>query len=119
SGASPKRVSSARKMNSFGWFFKLGFVQNYLKKKIDAKSDGPSDDKREKATMHIWGEISNGTESKELRLRTPNGYTLTADASAAITQKVIEGEVKMGYQTPSTAYGKDLILEMKDSVLID
>ncbi len=117
-GTSPKQIAQVRRMNKFSWFFKLGFVKNFLLKKVDKKSDGPSDEKREKATMHLWGQITDGASKKELRLKAPNGYTLTADASVTIAQKVIEGNLKEGYQTPSTAYGKDLILEMKGCEMV-
>jgi short subunit dehydrogenase-like uncharacterized protein len=29
-----------------------------------------------------------------------------------ITQKVLEGNLKPGYQTPASAYGEDLVLEL-------
>jgi hypothetical protein len=40
------------------------------------------------------------------------GYTLTAFASLIITQKILKGNIKPGYQTPAGCYGEDLVFEM-------
>jgi short subunit dehydrogenase-like uncharacterized protein len=48
----------------------------------------------------------------ESRLETPEGYTLTALSSLAIVEKVLAGQVRPGYQTPSSAYGPDWLLEL-------
>jgi short subunit dehydrogenase-like uncharacterized protein len=53
------------------------------------------------------------------RLRTQEGYTLTARMSLAIAQKICSGEHKPGFQTPSKAYGKDLILELPGAERFD
>jgi short subunit dehydrogenase-like uncharacterized protein len=45
-------------------------------------------------------------------LITPNGYSLTAEASLILVQKVMNGELKTGFQTPASAYGEDLVLEV-------
>jgi len=44
-------------------------------------------------------------------LRTPEGYTLTALAGVEIMQRILGGDLKPGFQTPSTAYGPDFILQ--------
>lgn len=111
-GTHPKQINKVRQMNNFGFLFRLGFVRNFMKKQIDKKPAGPNDEKREKSKTYMWGQVSNGTETKEARLITPNGYTLTAESAAKIAQKVMDDNFKPGYQTPSTAYGKALILEM-------
>jgi short subunit dehydrogenase-like uncharacterized protein len=46
------------------------------------------------------------------RLRTPEGYTLTADASLRILERVLGSNVKAGFQTPSRAYGADFVLSL-------
>jgi short subunit dehydrogenase-like uncharacterized protein len=44
------------------------------------------------------------------RLRTLEGYTLTALAALEITARVLGGVAPIGYHTPASAYGPDLIL---------
>jgi short subunit dehydrogenase-like uncharacterized protein len=51
-------------------------------------------------------------QSRTARLETPEGYTLTALTSLAIADKVLGGNAPSGFQTPASAYGADLILEI-------
>ena len=44
------------------------------------------------------------------RVRTPEGYTLTAMTSVDAAARVASGECKAGFQTPSLAFGADYIL---------
>jgi len=44
------------------------------------------------------------------RLRGPEGYTLTALTALAVVERVLTGDVKAGFQTPSRVYGADFIL---------
>lgn len=95
-------------------------AQAILKKRIDAAPAGPDDRAREKAINELWGE-ARGADGKTVvsRLRTPEGYTLTAKMALSIASKICAGEVTSGFQTPSTAYGKDLILELPGTERMD
>ncbi|MEQ9229965.1 MAG: saccharopine dehydrogenase NADP-binding domain-containing protein [Cyclobacteriaceae bacterium] len=116
-GTNPQQISQVRRANKLGWFLKLRPVKNFMKKQVDKKPDGPTDEKRLNSSTHLWGQVSNGSQSIEKRLVVPNGYTLTADTAVGIAQKVLENNFKSGFQTPSTAYGKDLILEFDQTSL--
>jgi short subunit dehydrogenase-like uncharacterized protein len=50
------------------------------------------------------------------RLRTPEGYSLTAKTAYDAARRVAAGEVKPGFQTPSLAFGADYILNF-DAVM--
>jgi short subunit dehydrogenase-like uncharacterized protein len=45
-------------------------------------------------------------------MRTPHAYTLTAAASLEIVRRVLAGDAPPGYQTPASAYGPDLVMEI-------
>jgi short subunit dehydrogenase-like uncharacterized protein len=88
-------------------------VQNMMKKRIEAGPAGPDDEARETARNELWGEArTEDGRTSVSRLYTPEGYTLTARMSLLIAQKICKGEHTPGFQTPSTAYGKDVILEL-------
>ena len=113
-GTTKKQVKQLKWTNLLRPLLKLRWVKRFLKKQVDKKPPGPSDKSREKSNMFLWGRISDdGTQTKEMRLKTPNGYTLTALTAVAIASRIRQGDFKPGYQTPSTAYGKDFIFEMK------
>ena len=47
-----------------------------------------------------------------VRLSGPEGYTLTTLATLIIVQKVLSGSLSVGYQTPASAYGENLVMEI-------
>ncbi len=112
-GSNEKQIAYAKRSNYINWLLRLRIVKNYMLKKIDQKPAGPSDEKRAKGRMYLWGKVwdGSGTE-KSSRLETLDGYTLTAKASVLIAEKILNGNYKTGYQTPAMAYGADLIMEI-------
>lgn len=53
------------------------------------------------------------------RLHGPEGYALTAETAILCALKVLEGKAPVGFQTPATAYGADLILEAPGTSRVD
>ena len=53
------------------------------------------------------------------RVRTPEGYPLTAAAAFDTACRVVAGEIKPGFQTPSCAFGADYILSFDGVVRED
>ena len=97
----------------FNWLLRTNFVRNGLKKKINSRPAGPSDEQRNKSISLVWGQVSNATgEIVKARLSGPEVYTLTAYSALLIIQKVLTGNFSAGYQTPASAYGENLILEV-------
>jgi hypothetical protein len=52
-------------------------------------------------------------------MRTPEGYSLTAATAFDAACRVVAGEVKPGFQTPSRAFGTDYILNFDGVVRED
>jgi short subunit dehydrogenase-like uncharacterized protein len=83
-----------------------------LKLTLHLMRRGPTREQRRNGFGLIVGEVSNRAgESLSSKLRTPEGYTLTALASVEIMQRILAGDFKPGFQTPSLAYGPDFILQ--------
>lgn len=97
----------------FNWLLRTSSVRSYIKRKIDKRPAGPSDEERSKAVSLIWGQATNTKGEKvTARMSCPDGYTLTMHASLLISQKILSGNFKAGYQTPASAYGDDLVMEV-------
>jgi short subunit dehydrogenase-like uncharacterized protein len=89
-------------------------VQRFLKRRIKSQPPGPSDEERVRGKSFVWGEVRDEAGGHAAaRLSGPEGYTLTAHAALAIVAHLIEGRFSAGFQTPSKAYGPDLILEIE------
>jgi short subunit dehydrogenase-like uncharacterized protein len=88
-------------------------VRNLLKKWIGSRPEGPTPGQRESGRSIFRARAANA-EGREVfaGLITPEGYRLTALTAWHIAGKVAQGELKIGYQTPSSAYGSGLILEI-------
>jgi short subunit dehydrogenase-like uncharacterized protein len=107
--ASMRRMMIASR--PFGRLLGSSPVQRLLKKRIKSQPPGPSDKERETGASRFWGEVQDDNgQTKTARLRGPEGYTLTALTALAIVKRVLAGEARVGFQTPSKAYGADLIL---------
>lgn len=94
---------------------RLGPVQRYLKKRVDAAPAGPSDTTRGRTTSEVWGE-ARAADGRGVSgsITGPNGYTLTALASVRIAEAVMRGEIQPGFHTPAGALGPDFILSVPD-----
>ena len=108
----PSNLKMLKLSRYLGWLLATKPFQDYLQSKIPA--GGPSDEERAKSKTLLWGEARdlNGN-SVESRLQCPEGYTTTALTALNITQKILDGNLTPGYQTPAKAYGPDLILELE------
>ncbi len=97
----------------FNWLLRTNFVRNLIKKKINKRPAGPSDEQRSKAISLVWGQATNAAgKSATVRLSGPEGYTLTAHSALIIVQKVLNGNFLTGYQTPASAYGENLVMDI-------
>lgn len=112
-GTSPKTFNLLKYQYLYNWLLRTNLVRNYVKRKINAKPAGPDDEMRLKSKSLVWGEVENlNGQIVQARFTGPEGYTLTAHSSLIITKKVLNDDFKIGYQTPASAYGEDLVLEI-------
>jgi len=106
-------------MASIGGFMRFilsrGFMQRRLKAKVDAEPDGPTEQERAAGASILIGEATNEAGEKVVsRLRTPEGYSLTIRTGLDIVERVLAGETKPGFQTPSMLFGPDYITSFDD-----
>lgn len=72
---------------------------------------GPSREKNKTGFSLIIAEVTDGNKIIHARLRTPEAYHLTALTSVEIMKRILAGDFKPGFQTPSKVYGADFILQ--------
>ena len=96
-----------------GPVLRRGFVRQSLERRIRAARPGPSEAERARSTSYLWGEVSDEAGNRAIaRLRGPDGYSLTVQAALAVIERILAGDAPSGYQTPSTAYGPDFVLQL-------
>ncbi len=100
---------------AFNWLLRTRFMRQQIMRLINKRSEGPDDRQRDKAVSLIRATVKDKIgNSLTAFLRCPEAYSLTADASLLIAQKVLSGIFRSGYQTPASAYGSELVMEIKD-----
>lgn len=110
----PKAIWILKMSRYLGWLMQFQTVQRLMREWLESQPAGPNAEERQRGSSLLWGEAENA-EGKTLkaRLETPEGYTLTACSSVMIVQNVLAGNAPTGFQTPSSAYRKDFILEVE------
>lgn len=103
-----------------GWLLGFAPVQALLRRRVLAGPAGPDAAQRQHTPARLWGEAVNADrDAVRARLRTPNGYTLTAMTAVEIARRAVEGEARPGFHTPSQVFGADFILEFEGTTRED
>lgn len=88
-------------------------AQKFLTAQVKSQPAGPTLQERTEGTTRVWGEVRDGAGKRCIsRLVTPEAYQLTMLSAVAAVEKVLGGSVKVGYQTPSLAFGTDFVMEL-------
>jgi short subunit dehydrogenase-like uncharacterized protein len=111
--ASRGQVLAARASRYFGWLLGSRPVQRWLKRRIQARPPGPTEEQRARGRSYLWGEACDDSGARAVsRIQGPEGYTLTALTALTVVARVLAGAAPPGFQTPSLAYGPDFVLEV-------
>lgn len=109
-----KQVRQMRSLRYVAPLLGLGCVQSFIKNRIAKTVHGPTDAERANDETVLWGEAMNANgATKVIRLRTPEGYTLTADAAVSAVTSLLESPLPPGAYTPSKAFGPDFVLGLE------
>ena len=110
-GAQQRRILVASR--HLGWLLGSSPVQRALQASLRAAPPGPDEERRRQGVSLVWGLAEDDAGGRaEARMRTPEGYTLTAMTGVEAVRRVLEGGGFPGFQTPSLAWGADWILEL-------
>lgn len=89
---------------------KIAAVQNFARKKIDQKVQGPGEQTREGMDTYVWGEVKNANgKTVTGRIKTPNGYTVTMDGILLTAEFFMAYQGDGGCFTPSQLMGAGLV----------
>lgn len=107
-------ILGVRISNLFTGLLRRNGVKSFLRKWIDARIVGPSDEQRVLGKSYIWGRVKNASGAVvEARLKTQSGYAVTAEATSIIANKLLASESRPGYFTPASRFGERLIFEIE------
>ncbi len=96
-----------------GWLLASRPVQRWLKARIRSGAPGPGERARARGKSRVLGEVGNAAgRTLRSRLTGPEGYTLTVHTAVAALERVLAGQARPGFQTPSLVFGPDFVLEV-------
>lgn len=89
---------------------RFGPVRRLIRSRIPT---GASPERRAAASTHVWAEATDpdGGRAVSLLHGPEAGLEWTRSAALDVVARVLDGQAPPGHQTPSTAYGPDLVLE--------
>lgn len=85
-------------------------VKRFLQWFLRFRPEGPSEAQRTKGFSLMLAEASNGKTTVRTKQRVPEGYQITMLTATAIAKRILAEDLKPGFQTPSSVYGADYIL---------
>ena len=114
SGVGAKTIRMAKMSKWFNWLMQKRWIKNYLRKKIDARQAGPGKAHVHTGRSYLWGRVRDDEGNViEARIKTLNGYLLTAKTAVLAARKLIStDEVRPGYFTPAQYFGDGFIFEV-------
>ncbi len=102
----PTAIKNLRRLKLVQPLLGLPWVQSFLKKRIENRVSGPSDQTRQDSFSELWGEVvSADGRTKSATMTAPNGYDLTVTASLGVVEYLLQNDVEGGYYTPSLLMG--------------
>ncbi len=102
----PSSIANLRRLRWIQPLLGISFVQSFLKNRVEASVNGPSDEKRQTTRSQLWGEVTSADgRTVSATMTTPNGYDLTVSGSLGIVEYLLENDVEGGYYTPSLLMG--------------
>jgi short subunit dehydrogenase-like uncharacterized protein len=118
---SPKNFKRMRFMDKyFKWLMKKDIVKNYMRKRIKNMPAGPNEEELENGYVMVWGKVWDEAGNKaEARIKSPEGYKLTALCAVEICKRVVNNESLSGFLTPSLAFGQNLLTEVTGATFED
>lgn len=105
---------AARVGGLLGSLASAGPVKSALEWLVDARVEGPTASERERGRSYVWGEVETDDGDRAVsRLVCPETYRLTRLTAVEIAERVVDGDAPEGFQTPASAFGPDLILDIE------
>jgi len=109
----PAQIRALRLSRHIGWLLRSKLLRAQIKRRVDSGKAGPDATTRRKTESLVWGEVRDPHgQCMQSRLRCGNGYSFTARSAVAAARRVLGGDIKPGFQTPSRAFGIGFVLAL-------
>jgi short subunit dehydrogenase-like uncharacterized protein len=112
------QARGARMLDLLGPLLRRPAVTRFLQRRLPP--GGPDEAARARGRSVLFAEATDDDGARaRSRLDTRDGYSHTVDAALLCLRRVLAGDHAPGYQTPSSAYGPDLVLAAPQTTRTD
>jgi short subunit dehydrogenase-like uncharacterized protein len=88
-----------------------------VRQAIALRPAGPGEGQLAAGLTRIWAQAEDAAGHRvTARLRGPERHLFTARTALWVAQRVLAGRLRVGFQTPATAYGPDLVDRLVEEV---
>jgi short subunit dehydrogenase-like uncharacterized protein len=88
-----------------------------VRRAIALRPAGPGEQELAAGLTRIWTQAEDASGHRvTARLRGPERHLFTARTALWVAQRVLAGRLRVGFQTPATAYGPDLVDRLVEEV---
>ncbi len=109
----PTAVRMLKAARYLGPILGFGPVSSLLTSLMTDEHEGPDAEELATGGARIWGAATDASGNQVVsRLRTPHTYKLTVETALAAAERVMDGDVEPGFQTPGGHFGADFVLEV-------
>jgi len=108
-----RRVKATDQLDRMRWLLRFKAVRELVKRQMPT---GATPEQRAASATHVWGEVVDAGGARAVsRLHGPEaGLVWTSRTALDVVAQVLADNAPPGHQTPSTAYGPDLVLEPEE-----
>jgi short subunit dehydrogenase-like uncharacterized protein len=91
--------------------------QALVRQAIARRAPGPGERELAAGLTRIWAQAEDAAgHHATARLRGPEVHLFTARTALWVAQRVLAGRLRVGFQTPATAYGPDLVDRLAEEI---
>jgi len=92
--------------------FRTPRARSWFRSMADVLPEAHSSSERAQHSARILGQVRKGKKRLSCLMVTSEAYGFTGVAAAAILERVLEGRVRLGFQTPATLFGPNFALRV-------
>jgi short subunit dehydrogenase-like uncharacterized protein len=103
----------------WGWLLRSTSANSFFHQYADMLPAGPTPEERAQERCSIVVEAQSPRAAARSRIDTPEAYESTAIMATRVIERVIGGDRQPGFQTASTMFGPDFVLEFEGVSRVD
>jgi short subunit dehydrogenase-like uncharacterized protein len=113
------RLAAVTLNQYWGWLLRSVSANDLFRQYTDLLPDGPTREERARERCSVVVEAESPGRVARSRIETPEAYECSAATATRVIERVLAGDRLPGFQTPSTLFGPDFVLDFEGVTRVD